>query len=79
MTYVSDFKRRIMQALRHGPLSLPEIAGEVDRAPYDVNAELRELRRERFIEDSFDRRAHIWRLTDRGHELVAAGDQLRLI
>jgi len=76
---LNEIKRAILQALRDGrPHNLFELANEIDHAPFNVNAELRALRREQLVRDTIGIDAHNWTLTDRGWRLIYNGDQLEL-
>ena len=71
-------QRQILDALKHGPLGLFELADQIDSEAFRVRAELHALRRERIVHERLTRTAHIWELTNRGQELAWAADQLTL-
>lgn len=74
----AELKTVIMRALEHGALCLPEIAEQIDQAPFLVNGELKALRRERLVHDRFDRTAHVWELTDAGYRRLAHANQMQM-
>lgn len=76
--YLSTEKRRIISTLRHGPLNPVEIAHDSDLPPFCVRGWLKELKRERLVEEHLTTREHHYRLTDRGHRAAAASDQIEL-
>lgn len=77
--YISDLHRRILRALRHGPLNPYEIAVDLDDvAAWVVRADLQGLRRRRLVTERVTARHHDYALTDRGWKLIHLGDQLEL-
>jgi predicted transcriptional regulator len=71
----NDIKPELLTALKHGPLTIMELAIDIDHSEFLIRAELRELRRTgHVVEDVTDLK---WRLTDAGTRkafaLFAAG------
>jgi hypothetical protein len=66
--YLSEIKRRIVCQLRDGALDQSQIAAGIGEAPFRVRAELLDLKRVRFVHDTFRRDGHIWQLTNVGLE-----------
>jgi predicted ArsR family transcriptional regulator len=83
-----DIKPRILEALRHGPLTIAEVAGEIDQAQFLVRAELKALKRDRLVTDElgdtllsprWDGSNLTWQLTDRGIKRLNHANQMRLV
>jgi hypothetical protein len=72
-------QRKIIEALRHGPLNQYEIAREVDLAPFAVRGELLALKREKIVRIRFRTRDKAWELTEHGYELAWVPHQLRIV
>lgn len=75
---IGERQRAIVRALRHGPLNCFEIAAEIDAAPFQVRAELKTLRNDRFVYDRKEPTEVLWILTDRGQERAWAPFQLNI-
>jgi DNA-binding transcriptional regulator GbsR (MarR family) len=76
-----DIKPAILEQLRHGPLTLVEIAEATGEAQFLVRTELKSLQRDRLVIDKFEhagQQVHVFELTDRGVKRANAGDQLEL-
>jgi Mn-dependent DtxR family transcriptional regulator len=74
---------RIIDTLKHGPLTLFELADEIDEPPFRVRAELHQLRRDGLVRQITGYEP--WQLTDTGREVAWAaprepyvGQQLEL-
>lgn len=71
---------KVLGTLRHGPLELEELALEIDEPVFTVRAFLKDLRRERLVqEETLGRPAPVWRLTANGETAAALSTQLRLV
>jgi DNA-binding transcriptional regulator GbsR (MarR family) len=71
--------RQLLGALYpDNPLGVHELADQLSLAAYDVRASLKKLRRERLVEEWLTRRAHEFRISDRGLALVNAERQMEL-
>lgn len=69
---MTAIQRAIIAALRHGPLNQFQVAADIGKAPFVVRAELKALKRERYVTQRFRSEGHVWDLTSKGTE-VAAG------
>jgi predicted ArsR family transcriptional regulator len=79
MARSSEIETKILGALRHGPLCVEELVGEVEFPEFTVEAFLKDLRRKGLVEiSSWVRPTATWRLTTAGDHAAAAADQLRL-
>jgi len=76
--YLTDTKRAILRALRHGALDQFQIAADITEAPFLVNAELQGLKREQLVKFEYTRSGREWNLTDRGARIAWSNEQLEL-
>ncbi len=76
--WVSDIHMEILETLRFGRLDHFQVAATVAQPAFRVRAELKELKRERLVNERFAPDGHTWGLTRRGEELAWRHGQLRL-
>lgn len=69
---------KVLGTLRHGPLTLEELALEIDEPQFTVRAFLKDLRRERLVQEETLVVPPVWRLTPAGDTAAALSLQLRL-
>jgi DNA-binding IclR family transcriptional regulator len=75
--FLTDERKAVLRALRHGPLDLYELATETAIAPFTVRAILQGLRRELLVSERYTLRAREFELTTRGAALVWSHYQTR--
>ena len=76
--WLPDIRRRILVALRHGPLDHFALAADIGEAPFRVRAELKALKRDRLVNNRIDGGRIAWYLTERGERIAHHEDQARL-
>ena len=70
--YLEPIKRSILAALRWEPLDHFQVAATLGEPPFRVRAELRALKRDRYVSDRIDDHGHRWMLTNRGIKTIEA-------
>lgn len=74
-----EVKAKILQALRHGPLDVQELAGEIDVPPFTTEAYLKDMHRDGLCDRwSWTAGPNSWVLTPKGDQAALAAAQLRL-
>lgn len=75
-----EVQAKVFRALRHGPLTLDELATEINEPPFTVGAFLKSLRRERLVfEETLRTPKPVYRLTANGETAALLSEQLRLV
>lgn len=71
-----EIQMMIVRALRDGEqLDHYELAKMIDQAPFRVRAELRALKRDRYVREQLSPEAHTWTLTPPGERLAWKTEQ----
>lgn len=73
-----DIQRLILRALEYGPHNMYEIAEVIDQAPFRVRAELRVLKRGRYVKGMIGSDRYVWEITDLGRRILSEGRQMRI-
>jgi predicted transcriptional regulator len=76
--YLTDTKRAVLRALKHGPLDHYQVAADLSEAPFLIEAELKGLKREQLVKFEYTRNSRIWKLTERGERVAWGNEQLEL-
>jgi predicted transcriptional regulator len=66
MMFLQDDAKKILNELRHGPLTLGELCQRLDRAEFYVRAELLRLARERLVSERWRAPGYVWELSNKG-------------